>query len=122
MVSVSVALLVRLEAKPGKEAEVEAFLKGGLAIVIGEPATTAWFAIRMGPRPSGSSTRSPTTKAVRLTSQAESPQLSWPRLESSCPSPRRSTKSTSSRRSFQARSVSEVVGLESRHTFSPRCS
>ena len=49
MVSVSVALLVRLEAKPGKEAEVEAFLKGGLAIVIGEPATTAWFAIRMGP-------------------------------------------------------------------------
>ena len=46
---VSVALLVRLEAKPGKEAEVEAFLKGGLAIVNGEPATTAWFAIRMGP-------------------------------------------------------------------------
>jgi quinol monooxygenase YgiN len=46
---VSVALLVRLEAKSGKEAEVEAFLKGGLAIVDDEPATTAWFAIRMGP-------------------------------------------------------------------------
>ena len=46
---VTVALLVRLEAKPGKEAEVEAFLKGGLAIVEGEPATTAWFAIRLGP-------------------------------------------------------------------------
>lgn len=45
----SVALLVRLEAKPGKEAEVEQFLRGGLAIVQGEPATTAWFAIRMGP-------------------------------------------------------------------------
>lgn len=46
---VNVALLVRLEAKPGKEAEVESFLKGGLAIVEEEPATTAWFAIRMGP-------------------------------------------------------------------------
>ncbi|HWN99190.1 MAG TPA: antibiotic biosynthesis monooxygenase [Blastocatellia bacterium] len=46
---VSVALLVRLEAKPGKEAEVESFLRSGLAIVQEEPATTAWFAIRMGP-------------------------------------------------------------------------
>ncbi len=46
---VTVALLVRLEAKPGKEAEVESFLKGGLAIVNEEPATTAWFAIRLGP-------------------------------------------------------------------------
>jgi quinol monooxygenase YgiN len=46
---VSVALLVRLEAKPGKEAEVEEFLRGGLPIVREEPATTAWFAIRMGP-------------------------------------------------------------------------
>lgn len=46
---VTVALWVRLEAKPGKEAEVEEFLKGGLAIVEGEPATTAWFALRLGP-------------------------------------------------------------------------
>jgi quinol monooxygenase YgiN len=46
---VKVALLVRLEAKPGKEAEVEKFLMGGLPIVQGEPATTAWFAIRLGP-------------------------------------------------------------------------
>jgi quinol monooxygenase YgiN len=46
---VTVALLVRLEAKSGKEAEVEAFLRGGLAIVQEEPATMAWFAIRMGP-------------------------------------------------------------------------
>jgi quinol monooxygenase YgiN len=46
---VTVALLVRLEAKPGKEAEVEQFLRGGLAIVNDEPATTAWFAIRIGP-------------------------------------------------------------------------
>jgi len=46
---VKVALWVRLEAKPGKEAEVESFLKGGLAIVQEEPATTAWFAIRLSP-------------------------------------------------------------------------
>ena len=43
------ALLVRLEAKPGQEAAVEEFLRGGLSIVELEPATTAWFAIRMGP-------------------------------------------------------------------------
>lgn len=46
---VQVALFVRMEAKPGKEAAVEQFLKGGLAIVQEEPATTAWFAIRLGP-------------------------------------------------------------------------
>jgi quinol monooxygenase YgiN len=46
---VNVALLVRLEAKPGKEADVERFLRSGLSLVQEEPATTAWFAIRMGP-------------------------------------------------------------------------
>ena len=44
-----VALFVRLEAKPGKEAEVEAFLKSGLPLVQDEPATIAWFGIRLGP-------------------------------------------------------------------------
>ena len=43
------ALFVRLEAKPGKEAEVESFLRGGLPIVEAEPATIAWFALRFGP-------------------------------------------------------------------------
>lgn len=46
---VKVALFVRLEAKSGKEAEVESFLCGGLPIVEAEPATIAWFAIRLGP-------------------------------------------------------------------------
>jgi quinol monooxygenase YgiN len=45
---VKVALLVRLEAKPGKEAEVESFLNSGLSLVEEEPDTTVWFAIRMG--------------------------------------------------------------------------
>src|SRR5262245_32798674 len=43
------ALLVRLEAKPGKEADVEQFLESALPLVEEEPNTTAWFAIRMGP-------------------------------------------------------------------------
>jgi len=41
---VKVALFVRLEAKAGKEAEVESFLKSGQALVEQEPATTAWLA------------------------------------------------------------------------------
>lgn len=43
---VNVALLVTLEARPGKDDEVAEFLKGALPIVEGEPDTTAWFAIR----------------------------------------------------------------------------
>jgi len=46
---IKVALLVRLEAKPGKEAQVEAFLRAGLPLVQQEPATAVWFAIRLGP-------------------------------------------------------------------------
>jgi quinol monooxygenase YgiN len=46
---VKTALFVRLEAKPGKEKEVADFLRGGLALVEQEPATTAWFGIQLGP-------------------------------------------------------------------------
>ena len=46
---VTVGLVVRLEAKPGREADVAKFLEDGLAVVQEEPATTAWFAIRWGP-------------------------------------------------------------------------
>ena len=45
---VHLALYVRLEAKPGKEEEVAEFLRGALPLVQQEPATMAWFAIRMG--------------------------------------------------------------------------
>ena len=43
------ALLVKLEAKPGKESEVAKFLRDGQALVQQEPATTAWFGIQLGP-------------------------------------------------------------------------
>lgn len=46
---VKVGLYVKLEAKLGKEDEVEQFLKDGLPIVQEEPDTVAWFAIRLGP-------------------------------------------------------------------------
>jgi quinol monooxygenase YgiN len=43
------ALWVMLEAKPGKEKEVEAFLHGGLPLVEAEPETLTWFALKIGP-------------------------------------------------------------------------
>src|SRR6476469_11272959 len=46
---VTTGLWVRLEAKHGQESAVEQFLRGGLALVQAEPATTAWFAVRLGP-------------------------------------------------------------------------
>jgi len=49
MAEVKVGLLVIMEAKPGKEQEVESFLKGGLALVEQEPATSTWYGFRLGP-------------------------------------------------------------------------
>ena len=46
---VKVGLFVHLEAKADKEAEVEEFLRHALPIVQEEPATKAWFALRLGP-------------------------------------------------------------------------
>jgi quinol monooxygenase YgiN len=46
---VHVALLARLEAKPGKEGEVADLLKSALPLANAEPATTVWFALKLGP-------------------------------------------------------------------------
>ena len=46
---ITLTLLVRLEAKPEMEAEVESLFRGGLPAVQEEPTTIAWFAIRLGP-------------------------------------------------------------------------
>jgi quinol monooxygenase YgiN len=45
----TVGLLVTLEAKPGKEADVEEFLNAGRVLVDEERGTVAWFAIKFGP-------------------------------------------------------------------------
>lgn len=47
--SVTVGLLVRFEALPGREEDVENFLQEGLGIVEQEPDTVRWFALRFGP-------------------------------------------------------------------------
>jgi quinol monooxygenase YgiN len=51
--NVKVALLVRLVAKPGKEDEVAQFLASALPLARDEPATIAWFALRLSPREFG---------------------------------------------------------------------
>lgn len=43
------ALLARVEAKPGKEKEVEQFLKNALPLAIDEPHTNRWYALRLSP-------------------------------------------------------------------------
>src|SRR3954453_4682765 len=48
LMDVSVALLVTLEAKPGKEEEVARFLEGGRSLVEEEPDTVTWYAVRHG--------------------------------------------------------------------------
>jgi quinol monooxygenase YgiN len=45
---VSKGLLVRIEAKEGREDEVRSFLQSGQTLVEEEPETTAWFAIQLG--------------------------------------------------------------------------
>ena len=47
------ALLVELKAKPGKESEVEAFLKKEAALVRGEPGTLSWHATSVEGEPGG---------------------------------------------------------------------
>jgi hypothetical protein len=42
------ALFVKLEAKPGKEKEVEQLLKDGLNDIQGEEDTITWYAVRTG--------------------------------------------------------------------------
>jgi len=46
---VKLALFVRLEARPGMEEDVRRFLLEGLPLVEQEPATAAWFGLRLGP-------------------------------------------------------------------------
>lgn len=42
------ALLVQLQARPGKEKDVEQFLTGALPLVEAEPGTRTWYALALG--------------------------------------------------------------------------
>ncbi len=46
---VKFALLVRLEAKPGKEQEVADFIKSALPLAEQEEKTISWYALQLGP-------------------------------------------------------------------------
>jgi quinol monooxygenase YgiN len=46
---VKLALLARLEAKPGKEKEVADFLKSALPLAQQEQETVSWYALQLGP-------------------------------------------------------------------------
>jgi quinol monooxygenase YgiN len=43
------AILATFEAKPGKEPEVEEFLRSALPLVQSETTTVAWYALKLGP-------------------------------------------------------------------------
>jgi quinol monooxygenase YgiN len=43
------ALLARLEARPGKEQEVSEFIKSALALAQNEPETVRWYALQLSP-------------------------------------------------------------------------
>ena len=40
------AILAVLEARPGKEQEVEEFLKSALPMAVAETGTTSWYALK----------------------------------------------------------------------------
>jgi quinol monooxygenase YgiN len=44
-----VAIWAQLEAKPGKERELEEFLKSAQPLAEREPETVSWYAVKMGP-------------------------------------------------------------------------
>jgi quinol monooxygenase YgiN len=44
-----VGILATLQARPGKEAKVEEFLRSAGPLVEAETGTTAWFAFKIGP-------------------------------------------------------------------------
>jgi quinol monooxygenase YgiN len=52
-IMVKLALFVRLEAKPGKEAAVAELLAGAQTLARQEAATVTWYAFRLGPRSFG---------------------------------------------------------------------
>jgi quinol monooxygenase YgiN len=45
--NLKLGILARLESKPGKEAEVENFLREGLTLAQAETETIVWFALRL---------------------------------------------------------------------------
>jgi len=63
----AIGLFVTLEARAGKEADAEAFLKSAQPLALDEKGTLKWYAIKLGPGSSASSTPSPMKGAAMPT-------------------------------------------------------
>lgn len=46
---ITLAFFLRVQAKPGKEVEVEKFLQAGLAMANKEATTPIWFSLKLSP-------------------------------------------------------------------------
>jgi hypothetical protein len=68
------ALLVRLEARTGRELDVENFLRSALEIVETEEGTPLWFALRLGPSTFGIFDAFPDEGRARPITRAKWPQ------------------------------------------------
>ena len=93
------ALLVRLEALPGKEEELAGFRTRARSIVMEEPRTIAWFAIRFGPSTFGVHDLFPDDEAETPISPVAWARRSDPTPASSSPS-RRSRRRHPRRQDF----------------------
>jgi hypothetical protein len=74
---VKVALSIRLEAKPGKEKEVEQFLLAWLPVVRDEPGTIAWFGLRLGPSTFARACSSDTSQLEGGLQSYPTPRIAW---------------------------------------------
>ena len=117
---VRTALLVRLQAKPGKEAAVAKFLEGGLPIVEQEPGTVTWYAIKLGPSTFGIFDTFRTMPDVKRTWKAESRLHSWLKRQSYWPARHLLRKWRSWQPSFPADvSPRRLTSACSRRRFTP---
>jgi hypothetical protein len=87
---VKVAPLVRLQAKPGKEADVVSFLEKGLELPNQEATTPIWFALQPLPR-LAFSMHLPTRQDGPRISPAPSPPRLWLMPTTYSPKHRRSS-------------------------------
>ena len=69
---VTKGLLVRIQAKEGREDEVRSFLESGQGLVEEEKDTTAWFAIQLGSSTFGIFDVFPDGRGARPTSRGRS--------------------------------------------------
>jgi len=97
------SLFVRLEAKPGKEAELAAFLMQGLELARQEATTPVWFALRIGPSTFGVFDSSPMKPGGKPISTDRLRRRSWRRRRSCSRRRRSSNESRCSARNCRSR-------------------